>query len=77
LTPASLRASSPFAVTAEASVSSETSGHGVMLDTFCVYLMLQLEVAVDRDRVAGFCEHDNEPSGYIQGWEFCASLSDC
>jgi len=27
--------------------------------------------------VEGFCEHDNEPSGFIKGGEFLNELSDC
>jgi hypothetical protein len=27
--------------------------------------------------IAGFCEHGNEPSGYIKGWELLDQLSDC
>jgi hypothetical protein len=82
MTPTSLRASSPFTLKAEAPVSSETSGTARPtaqrhVRTFCVYLLYQMEVDVDRDRVAGFCEHDHEPSGYIQGWEFYESLSYC
>jgi hypothetical protein len=31
----------------------------------------------DRDLVAGFCEHVNEPPVYVQSWEIHELLSDC
>jgi hypothetical protein len=80
--PTSLRASSPFTLKAEAPVSSETSGTARPTTQLHVQDILCLPdvsngSAVDRDRVAGFCEHDNEPWGYVKGWEFCESLSYC
>lgn len=74
---------------AEPPVSSETSGatrpttQRNVLDNLCLQqhrcrnLQDQMGMAVDRGQVAGFCEHENAPSGYIQCWEFCESLSYC
>jgi hypothetical protein len=48
MTPTSLRASNPFTLKTEAPVSSETSEllaqrHSVMFETFCAYLIYQME----------------------------------
>jgi hypothetical protein len=82
MTSTSLKASSPFTFKTEAPVSSETSGPARPTTQRHVRDVLYLPdvsngSTVGRDRAGGFCEHDDEPSGYIQGWEFCESLSYC